>query len=279
MNPELYNLSEKVAVVTGAGRGIGKVLGLEFAKVGLSVVISDKNAQNGEAVVNEICNDRGKALFVKADLSNENDIESIVNETVSVFGAVDIVVNNARPWLRNGTFIESMDDWNVGIDVLLKAPALLTKYAYPYLVESSTGSIVNIGSTNAFTVSHQSIVYHVAKTGLIQLTKYLARELGPDGIRVNCVCPALVDLYDEGRTPLTDDPVNKTIIENIVPLKRAAKAEEIAQTSLFLCSDAAKYITGQTIVLDGGMLINDHFYIGRLLSDMGTGSESDKDTI
>ena len=122
------------------------------------------------------------------------------------------------------------------------------------------GSIVNIGSTNAFFVSHQPLAYHVAKAGLIQLTRYLACEFGSDGIRVNCICPGLVDIYDNNK-PLTSDPANKAITELSVPLRRAAFAEEIAEAVLFLCSSA--YITGQVLTLDGGISLNDHFHLVR----------------
>lgn len=262
MSIQYHNLKNKVALVTGAARGIGRVIAQELAKAELRVIVTDIQEETGKSVVEDILSSGHEAFFIKGDLRSEKAIKDIIDTGVQHFGRLDIVINNARPDLRILPFEGSLSEWDLAMDVLLKAPALLTKYAVTELRKVGGGSIINIGSTNAFFVSHQPMVYHVAKAGLIQLTRYLACEFGSEGVRVNCVCPGLVDIYDNNK-PLTSNPINKAIVEFSVPLKRAAVAEEIAEAVLFLCSNSSAYITGQVLTLDGGITLNDHFHLAR----------------
>lgn len=256
-------LQGKVALITGAAYGIGRIIAKVFAEAGASVVIADIQETRGEMVARTIRDAGLRAVFVKADLRRESDIKAMIDFAVDSFNRLDIVINNARPRLRHLPFAESLEEWDLAMDVLLKAPAIAAKYILPELLESGGGSIVNIASTNAFSISHQPVTYHVAKAGIVQLTRYMAYEFGPKGIRVNAICPALVDLYDEDRQPLTSDPVNKVMTELVVPLKRASSAEEIAGAALFLCTDVAAYITGQVLIIDGGVTLGDHFRVAR----------------
>ena len=258
----------KVVIVTGGVHGIGKVMSTIFAKNGMKVVLSDINEEQGQTLEEDINKKCGEAFFVKTDLREECDIIALVDTVTEKFGGLDFVVNNARPKLMAKNFNSCFEEWDIGMDVLLKAPALLAKHAAPYLEQSDSGSIVNIGSTNSMFIAPISAVYHVAKAGLNQLTQYLACDLGSKSIRVNTVSPGLVDLYDEG-IPLTKDSVNKFVMEMAVPLKRACSAEEIAQAVLFLFSTNAAYITGQNIVLDGGITTKDQFHLARSLYNEG----------
>lgn len=262
MSVRYGNLSGKVALVTGAARGIGRVIAKELAKAELRVIVTDIEAEAGKLVVEDILAVGHEAFFIKGDLRSEDAIKALLETSVEHFGQLDIVVSNARPKLRLLPFEESFSEWDLAMDVLLKAPALIAKYAVSHFRKAGGGNIINIGSTNAFLVSHQPVAYHVAKAGLVQLTRYLASEFGHQGIRVNTICPGLVDIYDDNK-PLTDNPVNKAIVEIAVPLKRAALAEEIAEAVLFLCSNSATYITGQTLILDGGITLNDHFHVAK----------------
>jgi len=263
----------KVALVTGAAQGIGKAIAKALAREGASVVIADIQESAGEATARGICNAGLSARFVKTDLRRESDIEKVVSFASDSFGRLDILINNARPKLRQLPFAESMEEWDLAMEVFLKAPALTAKYALPLLAKSKSGCIVNIASVNAFFVaSHQPASYHAAKAGLLQLTRYLAFEFGEYNIRVNAVCPGLVDINDKGK-PLTADPVNKSVADIVVPLKRAASPEEIAELVLFLCTDAAAYITGQTLTLDGGETLGDHFHVARKAFNAGRGSK------
>lgn len=256
-------LAGKVALVTGGGRGIGRAIASVFARAGASVVIADVSEARGEATMRAIRDAGWRAVFVRTDLRHEPDIEAMVQCARDTFRRLDILVNNARPQLRPLPFAESLEEWDLAMDVLLKAPAWAAKYALPELRKAGAGSIVNILSISARFVSQQPMTYHVAKAGLWQLTRCLAYELGPHGIRVNAICPALVDLHDDDRTPLTADPVNRTIAEIAVPLGRPATAEEIAAATLFVCSAAAAYMTGHVLILDGGLTLGDQFHVAR----------------
>jgi 3-oxoacyl-[acyl-carrier protein] reductase len=250
-----------VALITGAAHGIGRAIGNRMAESGLKIVIADINRIVGERVRKSIIMRGGEAVFIKVDLRNIQEIKLIVEETIAHYGRLDILVNNARPILHNLDFVESLSEWDLAMDVLLKAPVQLVRYALPHLTISKNAHIINISSTNAHFISHQSIAYHVAKAGLEHLTRYLACELGPKGICVNSVSPGLVDIHDDGK-PLTGNSLNKTITKLAVPLKRAATPEEIAEAVMFFCS-APSYITGQVLTLDGGVTLNDHFQIAR----------------
>lgn len=262
MKKELLPLDKKVALITGAARGIGRVIAEVLACAGASVIITDMQRSSGRLVAKGIRNTGGSAVFIYADLRKENDIKSLVHTGIQKFGRLDIIINNARPKLSILPFNESFKEWNLGMSVLLKAPALVVKYAMPYLIKSKKASIVNVASTNAFFISHQPLVYHVAKAGLIQLTRYIAFQFGKEGIRANVVCPGLVDLSDVKR-PLTSDNINKNVVKLAVPLNRAASAQEVANIVLTLCTDTSSYVTGQTINIDGGITLGDQFYVAR----------------
>jgi len=262
-------LAGKVALITGAAHGIGRIMAKMFAEKRVSVIVADIQEEQGEAVAAAVRDQGLQALFVKADLCQESDIKAMVDFAVESFGRLDIVIHSARPRLRRLPYAESLEEWDLAMDVFLKAPALMAKYALPHLRKSGGGNIINISSVNAaFIASHQPAAYHVAKAGLEQLTRYLAVEFGPQAIRVNAICLGLVDLYDENK-PLTGDPVNKAVTELVVPLKRAASAEEIAEVALFLCTDAAAYITGHVLRVDGGEMLGDHFHVARKALNLG----------
>jgi len=255
-------LSGKVALITGAASGIGRVIAEVFAQRGISVVIADYQEDAAMAVALKLQENGLQALSVKADLRKESDIQAMVDFTIEEFGQLNIIVNNARPRLKYLEFSESLQEWDFALDVLLKAPALTINAALPALVKSGGGSIINIGSTLAHFVAHQPLAYHVGKAGLLQLTRYLASELAPKGIRVNAICPAIVDLPEENRK-LTADPVNRSVVELAVPMARASSAEEIAEAALFFCQGSSSYITGQTLSVDGGLTLGEHFHIAR----------------
>ena len=254
-----FSIEKKVAVITGAAHGIGKLIANVMATAGADVVIVDYNEDLGIKTAQEL-QDEGKSVhFIRTDLRNEQNIQDMVKNAATHFGGVDIVINNARPHLTKYDFAECLEEWDLTMQVLLKAPALVSKCAIPYLANSEYGSIINISSTNASSISQQPATYHIAKAGLVQLTRYLAYNLGPQNIRVNAISPALVDLYDENR-PLTSNPEKRQITESIVPLRRAATGENIADLVVFLSSKAASYITGEVITIDGGYTLGDPFH-------------------
>ncbi len=257
-----FLFQHKVVLVTGAGQGIGRVIAESFAEAGASVVISDIQQEAAKSVEKSIRGNGMEAKFIRCDLRKENDIKKLIHSCIKKYGRLDVVVNNARPRLAIGSFEDNFKEWDLGISVLLKAPALVLKYAMPHLIKSGNGNVINIASTNAFSVSHQPLVYHVAKAGLVQLSRYIAFQFGAQGVRSNVVCPGLVDLSD-ARSPLTSNSVNKKVVELIVPLGRAASAKEVANVVLSLCSDDSSYVTGQVVNVDGGVTLGDHFHIAR----------------
>lgn len=260
------------ALVTGAARGLGRVIAGHLSEAGASVALVDVQEAPGAAAVSEIRARGGDALWLRADLRKETELRGVVAAAAERFGGLDILVNSARPRLTLGSYGETLAEWDLAIDVLLKAPALLFEAASEHLAGSGCGSMVSLTSTNAEFVSRQPAAYHAAKAGLVQLTRYLAYEFGPRGIRVNAVSPGLVDLSEAGRRPLTADPVNHRAVQHVSPLRRAATGAEIARAVLFLCSEASAYINGQVLVVDGGVSLGDHFRVAQTaLSGDGPG--------
>lgn len=273
---ENNRLKGKVAIITGAAQGIGKAIAEVLAREGAAVVIADIQPA-GEKVAKNIRDAGREALFVKTDLRQESDIMAMIEAAVKSFKRLDIVVNNARPKLQRLPFAESLQEWDLAMDVLLKAPVLTAKYAVPHMVKSGGGSIINIASVDAFFIAlHQPVAYHVAKAGLVQLTRYLAVEFGPQKIRANAICPGIVDLHDRDK-PLTADPANKAVTEIVVPLRQAASAQDVAEAALFLCTDAAAYINGHVLTLDGGMMLGDQFHVARNAFNLGKALTQEKD--
>ncbi|MHB1207576.1 MAG: SDR family NAD(P)-dependent oxidoreductase [Rhodospirillaceae bacterium] len=251
---DLFSLGGRVGLVTGSAQGIGAVLVDGLCRAGASMAIVDLQEERGMAFEAEIKARGGKALFIKADVTSEAAMAAAIAKTAEHFGGFDILVNNARPLDRNRhDFPDNLAGWDMEQDVLLAAPARTIKAALPYLKASGRGVVVNLASVVGYTVSHTSLGYHVAKAGVMQLTRYLAHRLGPNGIRVNAICPGIVD-RDTG-TKFTDDPRAKAVLDRIVPLRRTGSGKDIANAAVFLCSDAGSYITGQTLVVDGGLTL------------------------
>ncbi len=255
-------LKGKVVVITGAAHGIGKALAIAFAEAHAKVVIVDIDRRAGEALSQKLQRSGFESLFIYTDLRKEEQIKKAVQLTKKHFKRIDVIINNARPRLTKLTLGAGLKEWDAAMDVLLKAPAMLVHYALSELIKNK-GQIINMTSTNSFSVSQQPLVYHVAKAGIVQMTRYLAYEFGPQGLRVNAICPALVDVPDEAKPSLTADRENEEVIKSIVPLQRAAKVKEIAQSALFLCSEQSSYLTGQVLLLDGGLMLGEPFRLAR----------------
>lgn len=251
-------LEGRRALVTGAAQGIGAGIARVLAAKGAIVVIVDVQAQEAATLAREI---GGHA--VTADLATVEGCATAVAEAVTFAGGIDIIVNNAAP-ARNRDLVGEIEgsDWDAHATLVLQSVTRLLSAAKPYL--GAGASIVNISSINASAIEADQCTwpYHVSKAGLNQLTRYLACRLGPDGIRVNAVAPALVD-RDIGRK-LSDDPEMARIIRATVPLGRAASATDIGNTVAFLASDQASYITGQIITVDGGLGAREVFAAGIL---------------
>lgn len=249
-------LSDKAAIVTGGGMGMGAATAELFAQHGASVLVADWDEKRGAATVQRITDSGGKASFVRADVSNAGDVRGVVDTAVERYGRVDCAVNNAAVAPDNSPVAElNEDEFDKIIRVNLRSVALCLKYEITQLLkQGSAGSIVNIGSVNSYRPQPNSSAYTAAKHGVIGLTKTASLDYAPQGIRVNAVCPGAID------TPMIRaalDRIGETE-ENFAPILslfgRFGRPQEVAQASLWLCSDQSSFVTGHSLAADGGYL-------------------------
>jgi NAD(P)-dependent dehydrogenase (short-subunit alcohol dehydrogenase family) len=250
-------LKDAVAIVTGGGSGIGKAISKVFAEEGASVVVADWNQETGAATAEEICRQGGSAVFRQTDVSHAKDVERMVGAAVEQYGKLDILVNDAAIQILGKLVDTSEEDWDRLHSVNLKGVFLGCKYAIPAMIRSGGGSIVNIASILGFVGDPDLVAYCAAKGGVIAMTRAAALSYGPDGIRINCICPGDVD------TPMVQDYFNKDPnpdalrrqIYQHYALRRIASPEEIARVAVFLGSQSSSFITGGTLVVDGGLTV------------------------
>src|SRR3989338_10328530 len=240
-------LQNKVVIITGSSRGIGKAVALTFAKEGAKVVVNYNNPKDrAEEVVNAITVMGSESFAVKADVSNEAEVKRMIDETVNRFGTIDILVNNAGIVFDIPFMEKTVDQWQKVLGVNLIGVFLCCKYASPHMNEGSR--IINISSTNGIYSMHpESMDYDASKAGVLAITRSLAQELAPK-ILVNTIAPGWVDT--EMNKDLPEDFVKKETDRIFV--KRFGQPEEIAKAALFLASEDSSYISGTTIVVDGG---------------------------
>ena len=249
-----FSLEGKVALVTGGRRGIGKAIALAFAEVGADVAISSRSLDDGElmAVANEIQGLGRRSLAVQADVSRKADVDNLVQRVMDEFAGIDILVNNAAIIPVSPLLKFSEDDWDKLIDTDLKGCFLCCQAVGKRMIEQKGGNIINMVSMDGLKASSQRAAYSIAKAGVIMLTRVLARELASRDIRVNAIAPSLVKV--ERTEPLWSDPDFLKQREAEIPLGRLAEPDDIIGSALFLASDASNYITGHTILIDGGSL-------------------------
>ena len=251
----LQSMSGKVALVTGASSGIGRATAEAFAERGASLVLAARRAEELQSLVGEIEAKGGKATSIVTDVSVAKDVEAMVAHAMATFGRIDFAVNNAGTEGEISGLTEMTEDaWDQVLDTNLKGTFLCLKYeAKAMLAGGSGGAIVNVGSVNSFLGFAGGVAYCASKHGQIGVTTSASAELAPYGIRVNLVCPGIIDtpMHHRGRRAIGDEIFDKVILPS-VHVKRAGQPAEIARTILFLCSDDASYITGTTLTPDGG---------------------------
>ena len=245
-------LTGKNAIVTGSSRGIGKAIALELGRRGANVAINYAgNEVKAQEVVEELQALGVQAIKIQANVANESDVKEMMKEVVNTFGSIDILVNNAGV-TRDGLLMRMKEEeFDEVIDTNLKGAFLATKAVTRQMMKQKHGDIINIASVVGVNGNPGQANYVAAKAGLIGLTKSTAKELAARNIRVNAIAPGFIttDMTDA----LTDG--QKTAIMNVIPLEKLGEPEDVANVVCFLASDDAKYITGQTIHVDGGMVM------------------------
>ncbi len=245
-------VTNKIVIITGAGSGIGKATAIHFAKYGATVVVSDINLESAQKVVDEITTNKGKALAVKANVAKFEDVENLINTTVEKFGSLDVIVNNAGigPNLLK-THESLLKDWDRVIAINQTGVFYCMKVALQQFLKQGYGNIVNIASLAGLKASPNTISYSASKFAVVGMTKSAAMEYATKNIRVNAVCPGYTEsaLLDQ---LLNAKPEMDAILKSMIPMKRFGKTSEIAEAVVWLASDSTRFITGQTITLDGG---------------------------
>lgn len=248
----MSDLTGKTAIITGASRGIGAEIAKRFAQAGAKVVVNYSGSQEkAEAVVASIKENGGEAIAVKANVSDAESVKAMVEEAMAAFGSVDILVNNAGITRDNLMMRMKDDEWDDVINTNLKGVFVCTKAVTRQMMKQRSGRIVNIASIVGVMGNAGQANYVASKAGVIGLTKTTARELASRGITANAVAPGFIT------TDMTDalnDEIQQSMMAQI-PLGRFGKPEEVAKAALFLASDEASYMTGQTLHLDGGMVM------------------------
>ena len=248
-------LRDKVAIVTGARRGMGRTHALALAKAGAKVVVADISLEDCQKVVKEIEKNKGEALAVKCDVAKKEEVEEMVKKAVEKFGKVDILVNNAGICQFKPFLDLTEEEWDRTLNINLKGYFLCAQAAAKEMVKQKSGVIINIASVamGQVGVGIPNIVHYCAsKGGVVGMTEALAVELAPYNIRVNAISPGMIE------TPMIDpikkDPKVAEAMLDRVPMKRVGKPEEVSNLVLFLASSESSYITGSTVVIDGGWL-------------------------
>jgi NAD(P)-dependent dehydrogenase (short-subunit alcohol dehydrogenase family) len=245
----------KVAVVTGAASGIGRATALAFAREGANVVVSDVAVQGGEETVRLIKEAGGEATFVTCDVSQAEEVKALVTKAVDTYGRLDYDINIAGIEGTLATTADYPEDvWSKVIGINLTGPYLCMKYAIPQMLTQGAGVIVNMASILGVVGFATAGAYTAAKHGLVGLTKVAALEYATQGLRVNAVCPGFIEtpmVMERGLAAGSHPEVYQQLAE-IHPMKRLGKPEEIAAGVVWLCSEAASFVTGQTLIVDGG---------------------------
>jgi NAD(P)-dependent dehydrogenase (short-subunit alcohol dehydrogenase family) len=246
------DLQGRVAIVTGASRGIGRAIALAYAEAGVSVVVASRKQEGVDAVAGEIAARGGKALAVATHVGQEDAVASLVERAVEAFGGIDILVNNAGTNPHFGPALTATSaQWDKILEVNLRSAFLLTRRVVPHMQARGGGKILNMASLAGLHPSMGMGIYGISKAGLIMLTRVLARELGPDNIQVNALAPGVIKTRFS--SPLWESPDVAEMLTRSTPLGRLGEVDDVVGAALFLASPLSDYVTGEILVIDGGM--------------------------
>jgi len=247
-------LKDKVAIVTGGAAGIGRATAELFAEEGASVAIFDVDEPAGRQTAETIAGSGGNCLFIRTDISDQTSVSNSITETARRLGRLDILVNNAAAFVLKG-LEATIDDWRRVLEVNVVGTALCSRYAAEEMRKAGKGAIVNLGSISSFIAQPEFVTYSSTKAAILQMTRNMALDLGPSGIRVNCVCPGTIltrascdHMQQAGLT--LEEFVAEEGPKHI--LGRIGRPREVAYAILFLASDEASFITGTHLMVDGG---------------------------
>ena len=259
-------LQNRVAIVTGGGRGIGRAIARRFAAEGARVVIAQRDVLSGEATCAEIIAAGGEALFVPTDVARRQDVEAMVDAALRAYGTVDVLVNNAARTGENGPFLEVAPEvWDDVIATNLTGVFLCAQAVGRVMARAGQGSIINVSSTNGLVPQPRCCAYGAAKGGVEILTRSMATDLAPYGIRVNAIAPGPIQSRAPDDAP--PQPSEATL------LGRAGLPAEVAAVAVFLASEESSFITGERIAVDGGLLVNAYRLYGGRAPKQGPAAE------
>lgn len=249
-------LKDKVAIITGSSKGIGEGIARIFHKEGAKVVITGRDATTGLKIASELGAKEGKAIFIKIDVRNSQGIQDMINKTIETFGKIDILVNNVGYHISKNAVDTTEEEWDLIQETNLKSTFLCSKYTIPHL-KKTKGSIINISSMVGQVGQPNAAAYSSTKGGQIAMSKNMAIDFAPDGVRVNVICPGWI------QTPLVEDWFNqqsnpdasRQYIYDQHPLGRIGTIEECGYLAAFLASEEAAFITGAVIDIDGGVTL------------------------
>jgi NAD(P)-dependent dehydrogenase (short-subunit alcohol dehydrogenase family) len=246
------DLSGRVAIITGASRGIGRAIALAFAKAGARVALASRKAEGLEEVAREIEAGGGNALAVATHVGQEDAVEALIERTVEAFGGIDILVNNAGTNPHFGPVLTATTaQWDKILEVNLRSAFLLIQRALPHLEARGGGKIINMASVAGLHPSLGMGIYGISKAGLIMLTHVLARELGPQHIQVNAIAPGVIKTRLS--SALWESPDLAEALTRSTPLGRLGDVDDVVGAALYLASSLSDYVTGEVLVVDGGM--------------------------
>lgn len=259
-------LNDKIAIVTGGGRGIGRAIVRRFAEEGAGVVIADVNEEAGRATQDEVTASGGRALFLPCDVADRAQVEAAVARTTQEFGRLDILVNNAGITGENGPFLEvSQETWDRIVRVNQTSLFVCGQVAGRVMAAARSGCIINISSVNSVVPQPRVIAYAAAKAAVDSMTRSMAIDLAPYNIRVNSIAPGPIQVGVPDDAPTR--PIDTTL------LGRTGLPAEVAAAAAFLASDQASYITGERIAVDGGKLVNGYTIYGEKLPRLGSAED------
>ncbi len=266
-------LQNKVALITGSAQGIGKGTARLMAQEGARVVVADIDDAHGEETVAQITGDGGTAAFVHADVEDESAIQHMIQFAVDQYGRLDVLMNNAY-WNQHGSVLElERADWDHSLNVMVRAIYLGSKYAIPYMLTAGGGSIINTASVHGYLAADRSAAYEASKAAVINLSRQIAVDFGPQGIRCNAICPGwIITEKTEARMAERAGLHDRNI--QFSPIRRGGRPIDIAYGAVYLASDESTFVTGTALVIDGGLTCWLQDSLGMHLEEVFRGSRT-----